>query len=64
PRFRNAKWVMTPILAELDVVMPSRWQFALTIVFVLAIIGMPLVLSYTAIVYWTFRGKVKIDGYG
>lgn len=26
-----------------------------------AAIGMPLVASYTAIVYWVFRGKVKLD---
>jgi cytochrome bd-type quinol oxidase subunit 2 len=23
----------------------------------------PLVLTYTAIVYWTFRGKANADGY-
>jgi cytochrome d ubiquinol oxidase subunit II len=39
-------------------------QKSLGIMFVFAMIGMPLVLSYTAIVYWTFRGKVKVDGYG
>ncbi len=26
-----------------------------------ALIGMPLVLSYTASIYWVFRGKVKLD---
>ncbi len=31
------------------------------IMLVIAIIGMPMVLSYTAIVYWTFRGKVRMD---
>jgi cytochrome d ubiquinol oxidase subunit II len=30
---------------------------------IIAVIGMPLVASYTAIVYWTFRGKAKADGY-
>ncbi len=24
-------------------------------------IGMPLVLAYTAIIYWIFRGKVKLE---
>jgi len=24
------------------------------------VIGMPIVLTYTGIVYWTFRGKVKL----
>jgi cytochrome d ubiquinol oxidase subunit II len=28
---------------------------------IVAAIGMPLVLSYTVAVYWTFRGKVTID---
>jgi cytochrome d ubiquinol oxidase subunit II len=27
----------------------------------IALIGMPAVLSYTALVYWTFRGKVRLD---
>jgi cytochrome d ubiquinol oxidase subunit II len=27
---------------------------------IIAILGMPLVLAYTAIVYWTFRGKVQL----
>jgi cytochrome d ubiquinol oxidase subunit II len=26
----------------------------------IAAIGMPIVLTYTGIVYWTFRGKVKL----
>ena len=28
---------------------------------IIAIIGMPCVLSYTAAIYWIFRGKVKLD---
>ncbi len=28
---------------------------------VIALIGMPLVLAYTASIYWIFRGKVKLD---
>lgn len=26
-----------------------------------ALIGMPFVIAYTAVVYWTFRGEVKLD---
>jgi cytochrome d ubiquinol oxidase subunit II len=26
-------------------------------------IGMPLVLTYTALIYWTFRGKVELDAH-
>ena len=29
--------------------------------FVIAIIGMPFVLTYTAAVYWTFRGRVELS---
>jgi cytochrome bd ubiquinol oxidase subunit II len=35
-------------------------QKTLGIALLIAIIGMPLVLTYTAIVYWVFRGKVKL----
>lgn len=33
----------------------------LKIMALIAAIGMPLVLSYTASIYWIFRGKVKLD---
>jgi cytochrome d ubiquinol oxidase subunit II len=33
----------------------------LGIMLIIAVIGMPFVLSYTAIIYWTFRGKVRLD---
>jgi cytochrome d ubiquinol oxidase subunit II len=33
----------------------------LGIMLVIALIGVPLVLSYTASIYWIFRGKVKLD---
>ncbi len=32
----------------------------LAIMAVIACLGMPFVLAYTAVVYWTFRGKVKL----
>jgi cytochrome d ubiquinol oxidase subunit II len=28
---------------------------------VIALVGMPIVIAYTAYVYWHFRGKVEID---
>jgi cytochrome d ubiquinol oxidase subunit II len=28
--------------------------------FVIALVGMPFVLTYTAVVYWTFRGRVEL----
>lgn len=33
----------------------------LTIMLIVAGVGMPFVLTYTAIVYWVFRGKVTLD---
>jgi cytochrome d ubiquinol oxidase subunit II len=33
----------------------------LTIMLIIAGIGMPFVLAYTSIIYWAFRGKVKLD---
>ena len=33
----------------------------LGIMLVIAAVGMPFVLTYTAIVYWVFRGKVQLD---
>ncbi|SFI66007.1 cytochrome d ubiquinol oxidase subunit II [Planctomicrobium piriforme] len=39
----------------------SSSQLTLKIMSVIALIGMPFVVSYTAIVYWTFRGPVKLD---
>lgn len=35
-------------------------RLTLQIMTLMAGIGMPLVLTYTAIIYWTFRGKVKL----
>ena len=33
----------------------------LTIMLVIALIGIPLVLAYTTSIYWIFRGKVQLD---
>jgi cytochrome d ubiquinol oxidase subunit II len=36
-------------------------QKTLGIMLVIACIGVPIVLAYTACIYWIFRGKVKVD---
>jgi cytochrome bd ubiquinol oxidase subunit II len=36
-------------------------EATLTIMLIIALIGMPLVLTYTAVVYWTFRKRVKLE---
>ncbi|MBD3160814.1 MAG: cytochrome d ubiquinol oxidase subunit II, partial [Candidatus Eisenbacteria bacterium] len=33
----------------------------LEIMLIIAAIGMPFVLTYSGVIYWTFRGKVKLD---
>jgi len=33
----------------------------LKVMLIIAIIGVPLVISYTVSIYWIFRGKVKLD---
>jgi cytochrome d ubiquinol oxidase subunit II len=35
-------------------------QKTLTIMTIIALIGMPLVLTYTVVIYWVFRGKVRL----
>jgi cytochrome d ubiquinol oxidase subunit II len=36
-------------------------QKTLGIMAIIAALGMPLVLAYTTVIYWIFRGKVKLD---
>ena len=36
-------------------------QRTLEIMLIIAAIGMPFVLTYSGVIYWTFRGKVKLD---
>ncbi|MGA3057858.1 MAG: cytochrome d ubiquinol oxidase subunit II [Candidatus Limnocylindrales bacterium] len=33
----------------------------LTVMLVVALVGMPIVLAYTAFIYWRFKGKVQLD---
>jgi hypothetical protein len=33
---------------------------SLTIMLIIAAVGMPFVLAYSGIIYWTFRGKVEL----
>jgi len=37
---------------------------ALTVMLVIALVGMPIVLAYTAFIYWKFKGKVQLDEAG
>ncbi len=43
-----------------DIYISASSQKTLSIMRTIAFIGMPFVLTYTAIIYWTFRGKVNL----
>lgn len=54
PSSINADWNLTLYTARSS-------EKTLGVMLVIALIGMPCVLSYTAVIYWVFRGKVKLD---
>lgn len=64
PNLVTASNAGTDRVVSLTIYNAASSQATLHTMFIIALIGMPLVVSYTAIVYWTFRGKVKVDGYG
>ncbi|BDC98172.1 cytochrome d ubiquinol oxidase subunit II [Persicobacter psychrovividus] len=39
----------------------SSSEYTLETMFKVAIIGMPLVLVYTSLIYWTYKGKTRLD---
>jgi cytochrome bd ubiquinol oxidase subunit II len=47
---------------SLDIYNAASSRKTLGIMLVIALIGAPLVLAYTASIYWIFRGKVKLGG--
>jgi cytochrome bd ubiquinol oxidase subunit II len=46
---------------SLNIYNAASSQKTLSIMLMIAIIGVPFVLAYTISIYWIFRGKVKID---
>jgi cytochrome d ubiquinol oxidase subunit II len=46
---------------SVDIFTARSSEMTLKIMLIVAGIGLPFVLSYTGIVYWIFRGKVKLD---
>jgi cytochrome bd ubiquinol oxidase subunit II len=46
---------------SLNIYNSSSTKSTLTTMLIIACIGAPLIISYTVIVYWVFRGKVKLD---
>jgi cytochrome d ubiquinol oxidase subunit II len=49
---------------SLTVFNASSSEKTLWIMLIIALIGMPAVLSYTAVIHYTFRGKVKLGDHG
>jgi cytochrome d ubiquinol oxidase subunit II len=46
---------------SLTVYRAASSEKTLWIMFVIALIGMPFVIAYTSVIYWTFRGKVEVE---
>ncbi|MBS1516985.1 MAG: cytochrome d ubiquinol oxidase subunit II [Bacteroidetes bacterium] len=46
---------------SLNIYNSASTKSTLTTMLIIACIGAPLVISYTSVVYWIFRGKVKLD---
>jgi len=49
---------------SLSIYNASSSQLTLKVMLIIALIGLPLVLFYTAYVYYVFRGKVELDDHG
>ncbi len=56
----DAALPLLPANFNLTIYNAASSQKTLGIMAIIALIGMPLVLAYTAAIYWAFRGKVKI----
>lgn len=50
-----------PEQLSLTIYNSSSSETTLQILLLIAVIGVPLVLSYTTIIYWIFKGKVTLD---
>jgi cytochrome d ubiquinol oxidase subunit II len=46
---------------SLNIYNASSSSKTLGIMLTIALIGLPVVLTYTVSIYWIFRGKVKLD---
>lgn len=55
------KAINAPDTLSLTLYNSSSSKKTLEILLIVALMGLPLVLSYTVSIYWIFRGKVKLD---
>jgi cytochrome bd ubiquinol oxidase subunit II len=51
----------TPLAHSLTIYHAASSTKTLGIMLTIAILGVPIVLAYTASSYWIFRGKVKLE---
>lgn len=51
----------TDVANSLDIYNSASSEKTLGIMFIIACLGVPIVLTYTACIYWIFRGKVKLE---
>lgn len=52
---------LAPFFNSMTIYNASSSATTLSILLIIVLIGVPLVVAYTAGVYWIFRGKVKLD---
>jgi len=53
----------SPVANSLNIWNAASSQRGLGFMLTIAIFGVPVVLAYTASIYWIFRGKVKIENF-
>lgn len=53
--------VNDPEMLSLTIYNSSSSETTLKVLLIIALIGVPLVISYTCCIYWVFHGKVKLD---
>lgn len=59
--FPNMVYSVSNPQNSLNIYNSASSKSTLTTMLIIACIGAPLVMSYTILIYWVFRGKVKID---
>lgn len=52
-----------PAARSITIYQDASSMKTLQIMLIIALVGMPCVISYTVAIYWVFRGKVKLDSH-
>jgi cytochrome d ubiquinol oxidase subunit II len=59
--FPNLVYAINDPANSLNIYNAASSQKTLWIMLIIAMIGVPIVISYTVSIYWVFRGKVRLD---